>query len=104
MQACQMNCYLWNHALCCFVVVFALLSTFSYVLAPPLRDQTYAVGRGFVGSMHLEAMVRVLGYTDLPLVVETIIEHMRQKASIRKCATSFGRCSSFVLRKQVCGG
>ncbi|CAM9320569.1 unnamed protein product, partial [Laminaria digitata] len=42
-------------------------------------DQTYAVGRGFVGSIHLEAMVRVLGHADLPLVVDTVIEHMRQK-------------------------
>ncbi|CAM9929427.1 unnamed protein product, partial [Hapterophycus canaliculatus] len=41
--------------------------------------QTFSVGRGFVGGAHLSAMVRLLGYTDLPLVVETIIEHMRQK-------------------------
>lgn len=43
--------------------------------------QMYSVGRGFVGSIHLEAMVRVLGHADLPLVVETLIEHMRRKAS-----------------------
>lgn len=48
----------------------------------------YCVGRGFVGGMHLESMVRVLGYADLPLVVETIIEHMRQKVRYSSCATS----------------
>lgn len=32
-----------------------------------------------MGSIHLEAMVRVLGHADLPLVVDTVIEHMRQK-------------------------
>lgn len=41
--------------------------------------QLYSVGRHFVGGMHLESMVRVLGYADLPLVIETIIEHMQQK-------------------------
>ncbi|CAM9756215.1 unnamed protein product [Ectocarpus sp. 8 AP-2014] len=41
----------------------------------------FSVGRGFVGGTHLSAMVRLLGHTDLPLVVETIIEHMRQKVN-----------------------
>ena len=58
--------------------------TFPY--AVPILDivyQTYAVGRGFVGSVHLEAMVRVLGHADLPLLVDAIIEHMRQKVRCR---------------------
>ena len=40
------------------------------------------MARGFVGSIHLEAMVRVLGHADLPLVVDTVIEHMRQKVTL----------------------
>lgn len=44
--------------------------------------KTYAVARGFVGSVHLEAMVRVLGHADIPLVVDTVIEHMRQKVHL----------------------
>lgn len=43
--------------------------------------QMYSVGRGFVGTMHLESMVRLLGYSDLPIVIEAIIDHMKQKVS-----------------------
>lgn len=39
----------------------------------------YSVGRGFVGGMHLESTLRLLGHTELPVVLETIIEHMKQK-------------------------
>ncbi|CAN0555788.1 unnamed protein product [Ectocarpus sp. 12 AP-2014] len=51
----------------------------------------FSVGRGFVGGTHLSAMVRLLGHTDLPLVVETIIEHMRQK--VNNCTSVVFHCS-----------
>ena len=56
-------------------VVVAVVAVVAFV-------KTYAVARGFVGSIHLEAMVRVLGHADLPLVVDTVIEHMRQKVTL----------------------
>lgn len=48
-----------------------------------------------MGSIHLEAMVRVLGHADLPLVVDTVIEHMRQKVLLY----SF-RLLAFILIQQ----
>lgn len=44
-----------------------------------IATQMYSVGRGFVGAMHLESMVRVLGYAELPVVIDAILKHMRQK-------------------------